>query len=100
MGFKTIGVNELEGVVKKPKTKLVDLRTPEEYRLYHLEGAENMPFDDFEKYIKYLSMDISYILYCQRGGSSLMGAKRLSQEGFRVYTVIGGIEAWKERNLK
>lgn len=100
MQFKTIGVNEIEKYVKKPGTKLIDLRSRKEYQLHHLEGAVNIPYDDLEKYKKHLSPDFTYVLYCERGGSSLMAAKELSQEGYRVYTVIGGISAWIDRNLK
>lgn len=97
MKFLTIGINELERYVNKPNTKLIDLRTKEEYEEYHLEGAENIPYDDLEEYKDKLSKNITYILYCERGGSSLMAAKELSREGYLIYTVIGGIRAWEER---
>lgn len=99
MDFQAIGVNEIESYLNRPNTSMIDLRTKEEYDLYHLEGAKNIPYDDLDKYKKRLSRNITYILYCERGGSSLLAAKELSREGYRVYTVIGGIRAWEERNL-
>ncbi len=99
MKFHAIGINELETYLNRPNTVLVDLRTREEYNLYHLENARNIPYDDLEKYKSRLSRETTYILYCERGGSSLMAAKELSREGYIIYTVIGGIRAWEERKL-
>ena len=99
MEFQAIGINEIETYLSRPNTSMIDLRTKEEYDLYHLQGARNIPYDDLEKYKNRLSKNTAYILYCERGGSSLMAAKELSREGYRVYTVIGGIRAWEERNL-
>ncbi len=99
MNFQSFSVKEIENYLGRPGTSLIDLRTREEYDLYHLEGARNIPYDDLQEYKQYLSKNMTYILYCERGGSSLMAAKELSQEGFRVYTVVGGIRAWQERHL-
>lgn len=99
MDFQAIGINEIENYLNRPNTSMIDLRTKEEYDLYHLEGAKNIPYDDLDKYKRRLSRNMTYILYCERGGSSLLAAKELSREGYRVYTVIGGIRAWEERNL-
>lgn len=99
MEFQAISVKELETYLSRPNTRLLDLRTKEEYELYHLEGAENIPYEELEKYKGRLSLDITYILYCERGGSSLKAAKELGREGYRAYTVIGGIRAWEESRL-
>lgn len=99
MEFRTIGINEIETYLSRPNTSMIDMRTKEEYDLYHLQGAKNIPYDDLDRYKKRLSKNITYILYCERGGSSLLAAKELSKEGYHVYTVIGGIRAWEERNL-
>ena len=99
MNFQTIGIREVEHYLQKPDTSLIDLRTKEEYNLYHLEGAWNIPYDDLERYKNKLSKDSTYILYCERGSSSLRAARELSAEGYRVYTVVGGIRAWQERHL-
>lgn len=100
MEFEAIGANDIEKYLSMPMTKLIDLREKEEFNLYHLQGAENIPYDDLGKYKDRLSKNITYILYCERGGSSLMAAKELSKEGYRVYTLIGGLKALKERVLK
>lgn len=99
MKFQTIGINEVEYYLNRQNTIMIDLRTKEEYDLYHLEGAINIPYDDLGKNKTRLLRDKTYILYCERGGSSLMAAKELSQEGYRILSVIGGIRAWEEGQL-
>lgn len=99
MEFHAIGINEIEAYLSKANTSMIDLRTREEYNQYHLQGAKNIPYEELGKYKRRLSKNMTYILYCERGGSSLLAAKELSREGYRVLTVIGGIRAWEERNL-
>ena len=96
MSFQAIGIREIETYLNRPNTRLIDLRSREEYELCHFEGARNIPYDELFEHKQYLSKNMAYILYCERGGSSLMAAKELSQEGFQVYTVVGGIRAWQE----
>ena len=96
MAVGTIGVRELETYAGKPDTRLVDLRAREEYDQYHLEGAVNLPYEDLEKYKGRLSKNLTYIFYCERGVSSLLAAKELSREGYRVYTLVGGIHAFEQ----
>lgn len=100
MRFFTIGVNELEKYMNKANIKIVDLRTQEEYERYHIPGAENIPYQELVEAKNKLSKNITYILYCERGGSSLMAAKELSRYGYIIYTVIGGIRAWEDRERR
>lgn len=99
MEFQTIGIKEVEKRLRDKDTRLVDVRTREEYGLYHLEGAVNVPYQELDAYKEKLSKNITYILYCERGSTSLLAAKALGREGYRVYTVIGGIRAWEESHL-
>lgn len=96
MEFQTIGIREVEARLNMPDTRLVDMRTKEEYDLFHFSGAMNIPYEELKEHKARLPKNITYILYCERGGSSLLAAKELSREGYHVYTVIGGIRAWEE----
>ena len=93
MNFQAISVKEVEDLLRRYDTRLIDLRTREEYERSHIEGAQNMPYDDIERYKNYLSKEKRYILYCERGSTSILAAKALSREGYHVYTVIGGLRA-------
>ena len=100
MKFQAISKKDAEHYLDNNQAVLIDLRTKEEYEEYHLEGAINVPFEQLEEYKSKLKKEYVYIFYCQRGSSSLLAAKKLSKEGYQVYTVIGGIQAWMEHDLK
>lgn len=93
MEFQTISIKEFEEYRKRPDTWVIDLRTPEEFKEMHVEGARNIPYAQLEMYKKYLPDDKTYILYCDRGSSSLKAARELSREGYKTVTVVGGIQA-------
>ena len=59
MNFQSISVKEIENYLGRPGTSLIDLRTREEYDLYHLEGARNIPYDDLQEYKQYLSKNMT-----------------------------------------
>ena len=39
------------------------------------------------------------VLYCDRGGASLLAARVLARNGYETRTVIGGMNAYRGRNL-
>ena len=96
MSVRAISIREVEGYLQRPGTRLVDLRSREEYDQYHLEGAMNVPYEENFQPEGRLGHGYRYILYCERGGVSLKAARRMSESGYEVFTVIGGIKAWED----
>ena len=76
---------------------LLDVRTPGEFKMGHIQGAQLIDFysRDFETRLKALNRDNTYLLYCRSGnrsGKSLSIFKRL---GFRqFYHLNGGLIEW------
>ncbi len=93
MEFQTIGIREFNQYRKRPDAWVIDLRSKEEFEEVHVEGARNIPYEELGMYKKYLPKDKLYLLYCDRGSSSLLAAKELSREGIRAATLAGGIQA-------
>lgn len=93
MDFQTISIREFNEYRRRPDAWVIDLRSKEEFEELHVEGARNVPYDNLKMYRKYLPKDKLYILYCDRGSSSLMAARELSKEGYRTVTVVGGFQA-------
>ncbi len=91
MEFQTIGIREFNEYRKRPDVWVIDLRSKEEFEDIHVEGARNIPYEELEMFRKYLPKDKLYLLYCDRGSSSLMAAKELSREGYRTATLVGGM---------
>ena len=96
MEFQTISIKEFEEYRKRPDTWVIDLRSTEEFEEMHIEGARNIPYAQLEMYKKYLPKEKTYVLYCDRGASSLKAARELSREGYHTVTVVGGIQAIRQ----
>lgn len=75
---------------------LIDVRTKEEYRNTHIEGAINIPMQEISqkisRYVK--NKNDIIIVYCQYGGRSKKVMGWLNKMGFQnVYNLAGGIES-------
>ncbi|MDV3309760.1 MAG: rhodanese-like domain-containing protein [Cyclobacteriaceae bacterium] len=77
---------------------LIDVRTPEEVQEGHIKGARNIDVDarNFKRQVKGLDKSLTYYLYCGTGVRSSRAARIMIDMGFdSVYSVKGGIKAWK-----
>ncbi|MGN0398875.1 MAG: rhodanese-like domain-containing protein [Blautia sp.] len=76
---------------------LVDVRSEEEYRKGHLEGAMNLPYSDIHgicrRYLKDKSQPV--ILYCTTGKRSNQAKNSLECLGYQAIYFLGGVEAEK-----
>ena len=97
MEFETISPREIDAYLFREGYVVIDLREPREFRKLHLKGAVCIPYEQLEEGVRFLRNQI-LILYCERGGTSLMAARELSEKGYRVKTMIGGIQAYQGRN--
>ncbi len=81
--------------------QLVDVRTPEEFSEGHIKGAKNINvFDkDFiDKSLKALDTSKPVAVYCRSGKRSADAARKLSEKGYHVTNLKGGILAWKGKD--
>jgi rhodanese-related sulfurtransferase len=79
------------------KVQLIDVRTPEEFVLDRLDGAQNYNFrdTDFKDRLKALDKTKPILLYCAAGGRSIKTSELLVKFGFKdIYELEGGIHAW------
>ncbi len=78
--------------------QLIDVRTPEEYRVGHIDDALNFNIKDppyFEERISTLNKDEPVYLYCKMGGRSARAAQVLKEKGFvKIYDYSGGYADW------
>lgn len=84
------------------KPQLLDVRTPEEFAVDHLENAENINWNgnDFATKAEQLDKSKPVYVYCKVGGRSHQAAEKLSEMGFEVYDLQGGIMKWKSNGMK
>lgn len=91
---KDIDKNELEKFLKEGAI-LVDVRSPQEYREGHLEGAILIPeYEITSKHSKiFKSKDETIILYCSSGLRSKKAQRKLEKLGYtNVYNLINDLK--------
>ena len=81
---------------------LIDVRTPEELKEGHIEGALNISVlsGDFKKKINELPKEAPVYIYCRSGKRSKKAAIQMDSLGFKkIFDIEGGYIAWKKFNL-
>lgn len=73
--------------------EFIDLREREEYEQKHIKNALSIPYDMLEERHPMLSKNKMYVLYCERGASSMLAVKKLSKLGYQVKSLSGGFAA-------
>lgn len=85
---------ETNEVAMGPDVTVIDVRTPEEFELGHLEGAVNINVASgvFEAEIAELDPAGKYIVYCRTGNRSAQAVKIMKDAGFANLTDAGSVE--------
>ena len=72
---------------------IIDVRSPQEYREGHIDGAISIPEYDIKKEIEKIVLDKNknIVVYCSSGGRSKKAQKILNKLGYQnVYNVYEG----------
>ena len=95
--YRNVTVDEADKLLKQPETYLLDVRTPEEYADGHLEGAKLIPVGELESRLGELEAEKGkeLVVYCRSGSRSAKASEILSNKGYKVANVEGGINAWR-----
>ena len=82
------------------KVRVVDVRSPAEYQLGHVPGAESIPLSELERNASTLDRTQPTAVICAGGYRSSAGASLLERAGVaHVFNVAGGTSAWVEGGL-
>lgn len=75
-------------IYKREDAIIIDVRTPEEYKENHIEGAINIPMYEIDNLKnEIIDKDTIILLYCKTGKRSKIVKEILMQNGYRnVYT--------------
>lgn len=103
--FKTVDADEFEHVISADGVQVVDVRTAGEFSEAHIEANGIMNIDvkqhDFMAQAKErLSKSRPVAVYCRSGRRSADAAGMLSEEGYNVTDLKGGILEWQKRGKK
>ncbi|MFV0377046.1 MAG: CoA-disulfide reductase [Mangrovibacterium sp.] len=80
---------------------LLDVRTPAEHELGHIEGSINIEVDKIRERLAELPRDKKIIVYCGVGIRGYVAARILMQNGFtEVYNLSGGYKTYEHTTGK
>jgi rhodanese-related sulfurtransferase len=84
-----------------PEIKVSDVRMKSEFRPERIENAINIPLSKLPcKKAEAISRETTIYLYCKSGTRSCWAAAKFNDMGFKhIYSLEGGITAWKKSGL-
>jgi rhodanese-related sulfurtransferase len=104
--FEVVTPKEAYDLIQKnrnnPDFIILDVRTPDEFKEEHIEGAINIDYylGNFKDEVNRLDKGKTYLIYCRTGRRSSDAFNIMRQLGFRqVYEIKGGTLAWKSEKL-
>lgn len=100
--FKTVDADEFEKTISADSVQLVDVRTSAEFDETRITSDKVVNIDalqpDFaNEAVKKLDKSRSVAVYCRSGRRSADAAKKLSELGYDVIDLKGGILEWQKR---
>ena len=97
------GPYDLQHALEERKDHLIviDTRDAQAFAKEHIPGAVNIPTDELPRHLSELPKNKEVVPYCWSIVCHLAtrAALYLSEQGYRVHELAGGIEYWKECNL-
>jgi len=76
--------------------RVIDVRTPGEYEMSHIEGAENVPMNTLAQAAANWDRGEPLLVYCATGARSSDAVRFLADQGFaNVYHLAAGIVAYQ-----
>ena len=97
--IKTIEAKDFYDTIKTiENAQIIDVRTPEEFALEHIDKAINIDWldDNFVSDAEKLDKSKPLLIYCKSGHRSKKASEKLQELGFtNIYELNGGFEKWK-----
>lgn len=100
--FKTMDADEFEKAISSDSVQLVDVRTADEFWQGHIASPDVKNIDVqqpnfIQRASKELDNGKTIAVYCRSGKRSAAAAGQLTEQGFKVINLDGGILEWQQR---
>ncbi|PKM50074.1 MAG: rhodanese-like domain-containing protein [Firmicutes bacterium HGW-Firmicutes-7] len=92
--YSNITSEQVQGWMNDDDTIIVDVREEFEFKKGHIPQAKLMPLGTIPKNLSELNKSKKIIVVCASGSRSRSAASFLSDEGYQVYNLMGGMMAW------
>ncbi|WNQ14054.1 rhodanese-like domain-containing protein [Paenibacillus aurantius] len=79
------------------KLFLLDVRESEEWAAGHIAGAVHIPVGQLFGRLQELDPSKETIVICRSGNRSGLACEMLSEKGFNVVNMTGGLNAWTDK---
>jgi rhodanese-related sulfurtransferase len=91
-----ISPQQLKAKLDQGEVKILDVRTPSEFRHMHIDGSKLMPLNKLNaESLK--SDDMNVVIVCQSGSRATKAQERLQSAGCKRLPILeGGIGAWHQ----
>ena len=94
--MKEIAFDAFYQLYQNDQLSLVDVREVDEFDALHLEGARNLPLSRLPDIYDQLDKDLLHYVICKAGVRSAHACQFLSEQGYNVINVQGGMNAFEE----
>ena len=100
--YEDADVATFDALIKQNDVQLLDVRTPQEFAQGHLDGAINIDVKD-DAFMQHATARLDttrrVAVYCRSGRRSADAARMLSEAGYKVVNLKGGIMEWQNREM-
>lgn len=94
--FQIVNYMEFDNLIDRNKNAMIiDVRDEEDYNEGHIIHAYNIPYERIRYVYKKIPRDKILLIYCETGGTGIMAAKELYDEGYTTRALIGGIKGYR-----
>ena len=93
--MKEITFNDFYQLYQKELLSVLDVREVEEFETLHLEGARNLPLSQLADTYDQLDKAQPYYVICKSGIRSARACQFLTDQGYEVVNVQGGMDAFE-----
>lgn len=93
-GFTVTPEFVYEKVSKNEKIQLIDVRRPDEFKAYTIEGSVNISLNDLRSATDKIDKSRPVYVYCVVGFRGYLAVRTLRNLGFEAYNMTGGLEAY------
>ncbi|MFZ9145923.1 MAG: rhodanese-like domain-containing protein [Sediminibacterium sp.] len=99
---QTISAAQFKSAIEKPGVQILDVRTAGEFQSGHIQNALQANWNDakeFQDRTQHLDKSKPVYVYCQAGGRSAAAQSFLTEKGYTVVNLEGGMSNWKMNQL-
>lgn len=92
--FESVSMADFYEKVQQKDITILDVRELDEFQSGHIRSSINIPLSTLGNEFEKLDKNKEYYVICHLGGRSSKACAFLSQQGYKVVNVLGGMSAW------